>query len=100
MLNHFKDSISLDHISVVHLNCPKIIKIENVAEPYSLRVTALNANHCPGSVMFLFEKLGGDGQVELRVLYTGDFRSEWSTHCGGPRFPLRHCIHYISFQCH
>ena len=75
-MNHFKDSISLDHISVVHLNCPKIIKIENVAEPYSLRVTALNANHCPGSVMFLFEKLGGDGQVELRVLYTGDFRLE------------------------
>ena len=45
--------------------------------PSSLRVTALDANHCPGSVMFLFEKLRADGgEVDLRVLYTGDFRLE------------------------
>ena len=33
-----------------------------------VRVTALDANHCPGSIMFYLESDG------LRVLYTGDFR--------------------------
>ncbi|XP_055692046.1 protein artemis-like [Lutzomyia longipalpis] len=34
----------------------------------SVRVTAIPAGHCPGSVMFLFEA------PTCRVLYTGDFR--------------------------
>lgn len=42
---------------------------------YKLRVTAIPANHCPGSVMFLFETLV-DGSVGYRILYTGDFRFE------------------------
>ena len=72
----FKErALTWDHISPIYENSPKIIKIEKVAEPYSLRVTAMDANHIPGSVMFLFEKLGVDGQVELRILYTGDFRA-------------------------
>ena len=33
-----------------------------------MTVTAMNANHCPGSLMFLFEGYFG------RILYTGDFR--------------------------
>lgn len=37
---------------------------------YELRVTLLDANHCPGAVMFLIE---GQGKA---VLYTGDIRSE------------------------
>ena len=53
---------------------PQMFSIQNVAQPYKLRVTAMDANHCPGSVMFLFEKLSTDGEVELRILYTGDFR--------------------------
>ena len=79
----FKDrGLDWNHFSVIYENSPEIIRIEKVAEPYSLRVTAMDANHIPGSVMFLFEKLGVDGQVELRILYTGDFRSVFSTLIG------------------
>ena len=42
-----------------------------------LKVTAVPANHCPGSVMFLFERLDGlkhSTNVARRILYTGDFR--------------------------
>ena len=35
---------------------------------YSLSVTTLQAGHCPGSVMFVFDGYNGT------VLYTGDFR--------------------------
>eukprot|EP01134_Creolimax_fragrantissima_P008134 CFRG8134T1 len=44
------------------------IKIQGVTD--DITVTALNANHCPGSCMFLFES------ENRRVLYTGDFRLE------------------------
>ena len=37
---------------------------------YQLRVTLFDANHCPGSTVFLFE---GQGRA---VLYTGDIRAE------------------------
>lgn len=40
----------------------------------TIRVTLFDANHCPGSVMFLIE---GGGKS---VLYTGDIRG---THCYG-----------------
>ncbi len=36
--------------------------------PIPLRIEALEANHCPGAVMFLVE------HAEGRLLYTGDFR--------------------------
>ena len=39
-------------------------------------MTAVPANHCPGSVMLLFERLeeGQGAGVARRILYTGDFR--------------------------
>lgn len=38
-----------------------------------LFVTPITANHCPGSVIFLFESFSNNGQ-RLRVLHCGDFR--------------------------
>lgn len=51
----------------IPLETPTTIELE---PGRSLRVTLLDANHCTGAVMFLFE---GDGKA---VVYTGDIRSE------------------------
>ncbi len=40
----------------------------DLESPTRLRVTAIDANHCPGALMFLVESEWG------RLLYTGDFR--------------------------
>ena len=48
----------------------KILRVNTPddAAPVNITVTTLDANHCPGSAMFLFEGYFG------RILYTGDFR--------------------------
>ncbi|XP_065842696.1 protein artemis-like isoform X2 [Oscarella lobularis] len=58
------------HIKPLAVNQPIIVdvKFENAREAEFLTVTLLSANHCPGSVMFLFEGRHG------AVLYSGDFR--------------------------
>jgi len=59
-------------------NNPYIITVRDSALIYNIRVTAINANHCPGSLMFLMEKLDFMGAVSKRILYTGDFRFDYS----------------------
>lgn len=53
----------------ININIPNVIEytIEN-GEKILISVTPVAAGHCPGSVMFLFER------NNISVLYTGDFR--------------------------
>jgi DNA cross-link repair 1A protein len=48
-----------------------------VANTPGVVVTMIPANHCPGSAMFLFEKVSGQGPTRRlqRVLHCGDFRA-------------------------
>ena len=74
VLSQFED-IEPRMVTEVGLNTPLVIPVQTPhSEHYSLRVTAVCANHCPGSVMFMFEKLDREENVETRILYTGDFR--------------------------
>jgi len=66
--------ISRDSIVELLPNKPQTITVRDDTTVYCLRVTAINANHCPGSLMFLMEKLDFAGEVSKRILYTGDFR--------------------------
>ena len=59
-------------------NHPCIMTVRDSDINYNIRVTAINANHCPGSLMFLMEKLDFMGAVSKRILYTGDFRFDYS----------------------
>ncbi|KAG7447100.1 uncharacterized protein BT62DRAFT_993446 [Guyanagaster necrorhizus] len=58
---------SRDFLKVLPINSP--VDIELDAEN-SVTVTAIDANHCPGSVMYLIEGTKG------AVLHTGDLRAE------------------------
>eukprot|EP01083_Nonionella_stella_P259629 886234_1 len=75
---------------------PRFVKVLEVGETHVLRlpndnyspeqseflnVTVIDANHCPGAVMFLFEGYFG------RVLHTGDFR-----YCGPMVENLEHAL--------
>ncbi|KAI0138993.1 beta-lactamase-like protein [Hypoxylon sp. NC0597] len=51
----------------IPLDTPTVVELE---PGKNIQVTLLDANHCAGAVMFLFE---GNGKA---VLYTGDIRSE------------------------
>ena len=74
VLSQFED-IEPRMVTEVALNTPLVIPVQTPhSEHYSLRVTAVCANHCPGSVMFMFEKLDREENVETRILYTGAFR--------------------------
>ncbi|ESO02275.1 hypothetical protein HELRODRAFT_188648 [Helobdella robusta] len=61
----YRLSVKADIIHELEINVPNII---NLNEDEKMVVTCFDANHYPGSVMFLFEGYFG------RILYTGDFR--------------------------
>ena len=67
------------------LDEPVTIKLDEVGQEM-MTVTLIDANHCPGSVMFVFEGYFG------RILYTGDFRfcERFLTHSAtkGKRFDI------------
>jgi DNA cross-link repair 1A protein len=64
-LVHAELRVPLERISILPMNIP--IKIEQC------QVTLLDANHCPGAVIFLFEV--PTTQRLVRILHTGDFRA-------------------------
>jgi DNA cross-link repair 1C protein len=58
-------------LRAVPMDTPTVIEVGKS----SVQATLLDANHCPGAVMFLIE---GEGKA---ILYTGDIRSEdWWVH--------------------
>ena len=67
------------------LDEPVTINLDEVGQEM-MTVTLIDANHCPGSVMFVFEGYFG------RILYTGDFRfcERFLTHSAtkGKRFDI------------
>ena len=64
------------HIKELAPNEPLVLNIfdKTKKDMYKLKVTTIPADHCPGSVMFLFEI--GEDQTKKNILYTGDFRME------------------------
>ena len=74
----YKYNIPEEAIVDLEHNDSKEIWVFDTVTFYKLKVTGIGANHCPGSLMFLFEKYNTDEDriehVEKRILYTGDFR--------------------------
>jgi len=71
--------LSARNIIELELNRPVTLSLKSngINGGYKCRVTAMCANHCPGSLMFLFEKLENSTEnVVERIFYTGDFRFE------------------------
>ena len=66
-------------IKPIETNAQMTIKVYDpdpkILDFYEIKMTAIPAKHCPGSVMFLFEKQT-DSATNFRILYTGDFRFE------------------------
>ncbi|KAK8780024.1 hypothetical protein V5799_018636 [Amblyomma americanum] len=94
LLNEPKYAWLRRHLSALPLSSPRTLLVpcaaEDGASGYDLVVTAIAADHCAGSAMFLFEGRRGN------VLYTGDFRFDVGhaptlapLHCGGSVKPIR-----------
>lgn len=67
-------------IRILPLSTPTLIRLPS---PNLLEVTAIDADHCPGSVMFIFRGAFGC------ILHTGDFR--WES--GSPKLEImKQCI--------
>lgn len=58
-----------DNVIQIDVNQPTYVQFATLSgDICTIRVTCITAEHCPGAVMFLFEK------DSMTVLYTGDFR--------------------------
>jgi len=73
-----KDRFKIPEKAIVELmpNQPKTVHVYDKSDHsmYYIKITAFGANHCPGSLMFLYERLNSEGEIIKRILYTGDFR--------------------------
>jgi DNA cross-link repair 1A protein len=72
--NLVRQQLRVDQKWVVDLEFEQKVEIPNTNGVY---VTMIPANHCPGSSLFLFEKVIGKGKTPRtqRVLHCGDFRA-------------------------
>ena len=72
--NLVRQQIKVDPKWIVDLEFEKPMEVPNTG---GVQVTLIEANHCPGSALFLFEKrLGPDPLSKARrVLHCGDFRA-------------------------
>ena len=50
------------------------IHVYDSRDIYKLRTTAIPSHHCPGSVMFMFQRLDTEANIVKTILYTGPFR--------------------------
>lgn len=72
--NLVRRQLRVDSKWVVDLEFEKKTEVPNTQ---GVDVTMIPANHCPGSSLFLFEKVVGKGKIPKlqRVLHCGDFRA-------------------------
>uniref|UniRef100_A0A8C6TVE3 5' exonuclease Apollo n=1 Tax=Neogobius melanostomus TaxID=47308 RepID=A0A8C6TVE3_9GOBI len=66
-LLQFKLKVKEQWIHPLDLGEPHLLPLDDIGKE-TMTVTLIDANHCPGAVMFLFEGYFGS------ILYTGDFR--------------------------
>jgi DNA cross-link repair 1A protein len=74
--NLVRQQLRVDPKYVVDLEFEQTVDVPNTR---GVKVTMISANHCPGSSLFLFEKVVGkktNGEPRLqRILHCGDFRA-------------------------
>ncbi|KAL4799863.1 DNA repair metallo-beta-lactamase-domain-containing protein [Aspergillus venezuelensis] len=69
--NLVRQQLRVDPKWLVDLDFEKKTEVPNTG---GVQVTMMEANHCPGSSIFLFEKALASGKIQ-RVLHCGDFRA-------------------------
>jgi len=69
--NLVRTRLKVDPQWVIELPLEEWLEVPGVD---GVRVRGLDANHCPGSMLFLFENR--NGKKPIRVLHCGDFRAE------------------------